>query len=47
MEKLYDVTAMGEMLIDLTLNGHSGRGIICWRLVREARHAMYWRCSIN
>ena len=46
MEKLYDVTAMGEMLIDFTLNGQSEQGNNL-RLVREARHAMYWRCSIN
>ena len=26
MEKLYDVTAMGEMLIDFTLNGQSEQG---------------------
>ena len=26
MEKLYDVTAMGEMLIDFTLNGQSDQG---------------------
>lgn len=26
MEKIYDVTAMGEMLIDFTMNGHSGQG---------------------
>lgn len=26
MEKLYDVTAMGEMLIDFTQNGQSGQG---------------------
>ena len=26
MEKLYDVTAMGELLIDFTMNGQSGQG---------------------
>ena len=26
MGKLYDVTAMGEMLIDFTQNGQSGQG---------------------
>ena len=26
MEKVYDVTAMGEMLIDFTLNGQSDQG---------------------
>lgn len=26
MEKVYDVTAMGEMLIDFTMNGTSGQG---------------------
>ena len=26
MEKLYDVTAMGELLIDFTMNGQSEQG---------------------
>lgn len=28
MDKRYDVTAMGEMLIDFTMNGQSEQGII-------------------
>ena len=44
MEKLYDVTAMGEMLIDFTLNGQSDQGNTCLRHVRVVRPATCWRC---
>ena len=40
MEKKYDVIALGELLIDFTMNGQSEQGKICSRHVREARPAM-------
>ena len=41
--KKYDVVAMGELLIDFTMNGQSGQGNPLLRLIRAARRVMYWR----
>ena len=43
MEKKYDVIAMGELLVDFTMNGKSEQGNDL-RRAREARHAMCWQC---
>ena len=43
MDKLYDVTALGEMLIDFTMNGQSDQGTNL-RHARAALRAMYLLC---
>lgn len=42
--KRYDVTALGELLIDFTENGKSPRGTLCLRRIPEALPVMYWQC---
>ena len=44
MEKKYDVIAMGELLVDFTMNGKSEQGNDLFEACREARHAMCWQC---
>lgn len=44
MDKIYDVTAMGEMLIDFTKNGESEQGNGLFEQVRAERHAMFLQC---
>ena len=43
MEKNYDVIALGELLVDFTMNGQSSRATGCSRHARAERPAMYWR----
>ena len=43
-EKTYDVTALGELLIDFTENGKVHREIHFLRLIRAVHHAMCLRC---
>ena len=43
MEKRFDVIAMGELLIDFTMNGQS-REITCSKPAREERRVMCWQC---
>ena len=43
-EKTYDVTALGELLIDFTENGKSAQGNPLFRLIRAVHHAMCLRC---
>ena len=43
MEKKYDVIALGELLIDFTMNGQSEQEITCSRHARAERRAMCWR----
>lgn len=44
MMKKYDVTALGELLIDFTYTGASEQGNSLLRRIREGRPAMYWQC---
>lgn len=37
MEKIYDVTALGEMLIDFAVNGESEQGNSCLKPARVVR----------
>lgn len=41
----YDVTALGELLIDFTENGVSAQGNPLFEANPGARPAMCWRCS--
>lgn len=42
--KLYDVTALGELLIDFTENGNSSQEILLLKQTRAALPAMYSPC---
>lgn len=42
MAKKYDVIALGELLIDFTMNGQSEQETICLRLAREVHRVMCW-----
>ncbi len=42
--KLYDVTAFGELLIDFTENGTVPREILCWKQTRAVLHATCLPC---
>ena len=44
MDKIYDVTALGEMLIDFTLNGQSSQGNNMFEACPGERRAMCWPC---
>lgn len=44
MDKIYDVTAMGEMLIDFTKNGESEQGNGLFEACPAERHAMFLQC---
>ena len=43
MDKIYDVTAMGEMLIDFTKNGESEQGNGLFEAC-PGGHAMFLQC---
>lgn len=45
--KSYDVTALGELLIDFTENGISAQGNPILEANPGGRRATYWRCSIS
>lgn len=45
--KSYDVTALGELLIDFTENGKSGQGNPLFEANPGGRPVMYWRCFQN
>ena len=42
--KQYDVTALGELLIDFTENGTSAQGNPLLRLIQAELHVMCLRC---
>ena len=46
MEKKYDVTALGELLIDFAVNGESEQGNQLFEAcqIREEYHVMYLQC---
>lgn len=44
MEKKYDVTALGELLIDFAVNGESEQEISYLKHVRVEHHVMYLQC---
>lgn len=44
MEKRFDVIAMGELLIDFTMNGQSEQGNNLFEACREERRVMCWQC---
>ena len=44
MEKIYDVTALGELLIDFLKMEQVHRAIRFWKPIREAHHATYSPC---
>ncbi len=44
MKKSFDVIALGELLIDFTMNGQSEQGMICLKHALVARHVMFWQC---
>ncbi len=44
MEKIYDVTALGEMLIDFAVNGESEQEISCLKPARVVRRVMCLQC---
>lgn len=41
MDKKYDVVAMGELLIDFTMNGKVNRDNPLLRLIRAVRRVMF------
>ncbi len=47
VHKEYDVTALGELLIDFTENGISSQGNILLELIQAVPRVMYWRCLEN
>lgn len=44
MEKNFDVIAMGELLIDFTMNGQSEQEITCSKPARAEHRVMCWQC---
>ena len=44
MEKRFDVIAMGELLIDFTMNGQSEQGNNLFKPARAERRVMCWQC---
>ncbi len=42
--KAFDVTALGELLIDFTENGSSAQGIRYWKPIRAVLHATCLQC---
>lgn len=44
MEKIYDVTALGEMLIDFAVNGESEQGNQLFEACRVVRRVMCLQC---
>lgn len=43
----YDVVALGELLVDFTMNGNSEQAIHSLRLIPEGQHVMYCQCCRN
>ena len=44
MEKKYDVTALGELLIDFAVNGESEQGNQLFEACPVEHHVMYLQC---
>lgn len=44
MEKRFDVIAMGELLIDFTMNGQSEQGNNLFEACPAERRVMCWQC---
>lgn len=42
--KKFDVTALGELLVDFTENGMSAQEILCLKQIRAVLRAMYFPC---
>ena len=40
----YDVTALGELLIDFTENGTSAQATRSWKRTLAELHVMFWLC---